>query len=318
MKWRALLPLAAALSVVVTSPLALGRGDEGGDDENDAGRLSASTFSGLALRSIGPALTSGRVGDFAVNPARTSEYYVAACSGGVWKTTNAGTTWKPVFDGQGSYSIGCVTLDPNNASVVWVGTGENNSQRSVSFGDGVYRSRDGGRSWENMGLRASEHIGMIAIDPRDSDTVYVAAQGPLWRAGGDRGLYKTTDGGRRWDRILDISDDTGVNEVHLDPRDPDVLYASTYHRRRRVWTLIDGGPESNIYKSTDGGANWRKVSGLPGGDKGRIGLDISPVNPDVVYAIVEAAEDKGGFYRSTDRGETWQRRSDYRTTSPQY
>ncbi|MHC4064994.1 MAG: VPS10 domain-containing protein [Planctomycetota bacterium] len=210
-------------------------------------------------------------------------------------------------------------MDPHNPNVVWVGTGENNSQRSVSFGDGVYRTRDGGKHWENMGLRESEHIGMILIDPRDSDTVYVAAHGPLWRAGGDRGLYKTTNGGATWERILHISDDTGVNEVHLDQRDPDVLYASAYQRRRRVWTLIDGGPESALYKSTDAGASWRKLSeGLPKVEMGRIGLGISPADPDVVYAIVEAADGKGGFFRSTDRGETWEKRNDYMTTSAQY
>ncbi len=288
--------------------------------ESQSGKpLPAKVFSSLKARSIGPALMSGRIGDFAVHPENRAHYYVAVCSGGVWKTVNAGTTWKPVFDSQGSYSIGCVTMDPNNHHVVWVGTGENNSQRSVSFGDGVYVSRDGGKSWKNAGLKESEHIGMIVVDPRDSDTVYVAAQGPLWRAGGDRGLYKTTDGGATWTRILHVSDDTGVNEVHIDPRDPDVLYASSYQRRRRVWTLINGGPESAIHKSTDAGATWRKLTaGIPAVDKGRIGLDVSPANPDVVYAIIEAAEEKGGFFRSPDRGETWEKRNDYTTTSPQY
>ncbi|MCH7705260.1 MAG: glycosyl hydrolase, partial [Planctomycetes bacterium] len=302
--------------------LAASVGLAGDDSEGESGKdkpMSAGTFAGLKLRSIGPALMSGRVGDFAVNPAKPSQYFVAVCSGGVWKTDNAGTTYKPVFDSQGSYSIGCVTMDPNNPNVVWVGTGENNSQRSVSFGDGVYRTRDGGAHWENMGLKESEHIGMIAIDPRDSDTVYVAAQGPLWRSGGDRGLYKTSDGGKTWDRVLHISDDTGVNEVHMDPRDPDVLYASSYQRRRRVWTLINGGPESAIYKSTDAGATWRKLThGIPGVDKGRIGMCISPANPDVVYAIIEAADGKGGFFRSTNRGETWEKRNDYMSSSPQY
>ncbi|MFQ5461563.1 MAG: WD40/YVTN/BNR-like repeat-containing protein [Phycisphaerae bacterium] len=289
-----------------------------GDDEKKGG-MSAGTFSGLKFRSVGPALMSGRICDFAVVPDDPSEYYVAVCSGGVWKTTDHGTTYKPIFDGEGSYSIGCVTIDPNNKHVVWVGTGENNSQRSVSFGDGVYRSRDGGKSWKNMGLKESEHIGMIVVDPRDSNTVYVAAQGPLWRAGGDRGLYKTTDGGESWVRVLHISDDTGVNEVHIDPRDPDVLYASAYQRRRRVWTLINGGPESDIYKSEDAGKTWRKLSsGIPGVDKGRIGLCVSPADPDVVYAIIEAANDKGGFFRSTDRGETWEKRNKYMASSPQY
>lgn len=281
--------------------------------------LSPETFAGLKLRLIGPALMAGRIADIAVNPQNFNEYYLAVASGGVWKTSNGGVTWAPVFDGEGSYSIGCVTIDPKNPFVVWVGTGENNSQRSVGWGDGVYRSRDGGRSWENLGLKESEHIGRIAIDPRDSNVVYVAAQGPLWRSGGERGLYKTIDGGRTWQRVLHISDDTGINEVHLDPRNPDVLYASAYQRRRHVWTLINGGPESAIYKSEDAGVTWRKINkGLPEVDLGRIGLAVAPANPDVIYAIVEAADGKGGVFRSTNRGETWEKRSDYMTTSPQY
>ena len=276
-------------------------------------------FSSLKARGIGPALTSGRIGDLAINPRRRSEWYVAVCSGGVWKTTNAGTTFKPIFDSQGSYSIGCLAMDPTNPLCVWVGTGENNSQRSVSFGDGVYRTLDGGATWKHLGLKDSEHIGMIAIDPRDTDVVYVAAQGPLWRSGGERGLYKTTDGGKTWDRVLHVSDDTGINEVHMDPNDPNTLYASAYQRRRRVWTLINGGPESGIWKSTDAGQTWREINrGLPGGDKGRIGLDIAPKNADVLYAIVESANSSGGVYRSTNRGESWQKRSSYMSSSPQY
>ena len=209
------------------------------------------------------------------------------------------STWAPpstpVFDAQSCYSIGCVTIDPSNSNVIWVGTGENNSQRSVAWGDGVYRSRDGGKSWQNMGLAKSEHIGRIAVDPSDSNVVWVAAQGPLWRAGEDRGLYKTVDGGKTWEKVLGISEHTGVNEVHLDPRDPDVAYASAYQRRRKVWTLINGGPESTIYKTTDGGESWRKIErGLPKVDMGRIGMAISPVNPDVIYAIVEAQRGQGG------------------------
>ncbi len=281
--------------------------------------MSSGTFGGLRFRSIGPALMSGRVGDLAVNPQRDAEYYVAVASGNIWKTVNDGITFEPVFDSEGSYSIGCITLDPNDSNVVWVGTGENNSQRSVSFGDGVYKSIDGGGSWKNVGLPESEHIGMVAIDPRDSDTVYVASQGPLWRTGGDRGLYKTTDGGETWERVLHVSDDTGINEIHLDPRDPDVLYASAYQRRRHVWTLINGGPESGVWKSTDAGTTWKEINGgLPSEDKGRIGLDISPADPDVVYAIVEAQKGKSGFFRSTDRGESWTKMSDHATTSPQY
>ncbi len=292
--------------------------DEGETAEPTIEKLDAGTFGALKFRSIGPAINSGRISDFAVNPLNHSEYYVTTASGGIWKTTNAGVTFSPIFDGQSSYSIGCIAMDPNDTNTLWVGTGENNSQRSVSFGDGVYKSIDSGRTWQNVGLKESEHVGMIQIDPRDSDVVYVAAQGPLWRSGGDRGLYKTTNGGKSWTRVLHVSDDTGINEVHMDPRDPDTLYASSYQRRRRQWTLIDGGPESSIYKSTDGGKTWNKAArGLPGGDLGRIGMDISPANPDVVYAIVNAANSPG-FYRSTDRGVSWQRMSGQRTSSPQY
>ncbi len=282
--------------------------------------LSAGNLAGLKLRGIGPALTSGRVADIAVNPERPAEFWVAAASGGVWKTTSGGVTFEPVFDGEGSYSIGCITVDPKNPSVVWVGTGENNSQRSVSFGDGVYRSTDGGVSWTRMGLERSEHIAKIVIDPRDSDVVWVASQGPLWNDGGDRGLYRSTDGGATWELVLDISPRTGVTDVILDPRDPDVVYAAAYQRRRHVWTLINGGPESAIYKSTDGGTTWRKLTnGLPKDvDLGRIGLAMAPSDPDVLYAIVEAARDEGGVFRSTDRGETWEKRSDHMSASPQY
>ncbi len=281
--------------------------------------LAPGTFAGLTLRSIGPAVTSGRIADVAISPGAPDTWWVASASGGVWKSDNAGVTWDPVFGDQGSYSIGCVTVDPNNPNVVWVGTGENNSQRSVSYGDGVYKSTDGGQSWKNMGLGDSQHIAGVLVDPRDSDTVYVASQGPLWNAGGDRGLYKTTDGGKSWTKSLEISKDTGVTAVAFDPRDPDVLYAASYQRRRHVWTLIDGGPESALYKSEDAGATWRKLEkGLPKGDLGRIGLVVSPADPDVVYAIIEATGDKGGFYRSSDRGESWEKRSGYVSGSPQY
>ncbi len=281
--------------------------------------LAAGTFAGLALRGIGPAVTSGRIVDVAIHPDQPSVWWVASASGGVWKSDNAGTTWTPVFDGQGSYSIGCLAIDPGNPNVVWVGTGENNSQRSVSYGDGVYKTEDGGKTWTDLGLKDSQHIGKIVIDPRDTDVVYVAAQGPLWNAGGDRGLYKTTDGGASWTKVLDISKDTGVTDIAMDPRDPDTLYAASYQRRRRVWTLIDGGPESAIYKSTDAGAHWKKLTnGLPMTDMGRIGLAVAPSEPDVVYATIEAARDAGGLYRSTDRGESWEMRSDYLSSSPQY
>ncbi len=281
--------------------------------------LTSSTLNGLTFRNIGPAYCSGRISDFAVNPANPSEYYVGVASGHIWKTTNAGTTYQPVFDNYGSYSIGPVVLDPNNPHVVWAGSGEYNSQRSVAYGDGVYKSEDGGQSWKNMGLKNSEHIGRILVDPRNSDVVFVAAQGPLWGPGGDRGLYKTTDGGKTWKQILFVSENTGITDVVCDPRNPDVLYAAAYQRRRHVWTLVNGGPECAIYKSTDGGTSWNKMnSGLPEGDMGRIGLAIAASNPDILYAIVEGKEDKGGFFRSVNRGATWQKQGNLQTVSAQY
>jgi photosystem II stability/assembly factor-like uncharacterized protein len=295
------------------SPEAKKTDEERPEDENKPREpMSTATFNGLRLRSIGPAFTSGRVVGLAVDPNNPSHYFVAAASGGVWKTLNAGTTWIPVFDREGSYSIGCIVLDPKNPLTVWVGTGENNSQRSVSYGNGVYRSDDGGKTWKNVGLKASEHIGRIAIDPKDSNIVYVAAQGPLWGPGGDRGLYKTTDGGKTWKQILKISENTGVTDVAIDPQNPETLYAAAYQRRRHMWTLIDGGPESALYKSTDAGATWNKLrAGLPTTELGRIGLAISPVDPNVLYATIEAADRKGGVFRSNDRGGSWERRNEF-------
>ena len=291
-----------------------GARDEDADKE-DAKRpwIPKRLLSGLKLRGIGPGLVSGRISDIAVVPGQEHIRYLAVSSGGVWKTVNAGTTWTPIFDQQGSYSIGCITLDPNDPKTVWVGTGENNSQRSVSWGDGVYKSVDGGTTWKNMGLETSEHIGRIVVDPRDSDVVWVAAQGPLWNEGGERGLYKTTDGGESWELVLEIDEHTGVSEVWLDPRDPDHAYAVAYQRARRVWTLIDGGPGSGIHETRDGGKSWRKLSnGLPNEELGRIGMAISPADPDVLYAIIEARSEKArGVYRSTDGGSNWQRRSGY-------
>ena len=255
----------------------------------------------------------------AVHPKNVGIIYVGTASGGLWKTTNGGATWTPLMDREGSYSIGWVTLDPKNPNVVWVGTGERNSQRSVAYGDGVYKSEDGGRSWKNVGLKNSEHIGRIVIHPENSNIVYVAAQGPLWSPGGDRGLYKTTDGGKTWDQVLKISDNTGVSDVVLDPRNPDVIVATAYQRRRHFFTLINGGPESAIHRSTDGGKTWTKVNtGLPNEELGRIGVAISAVNPDVLYAIVESANRRGGIFRSTDNGVTWERRMDYNQGSPMY
>ena len=281
-------------------------------EEEKKGAMNADTFAGLKFRSIGPGVESGRVMSIAVNPKQTNEFYVGVASGGVWKTVNDGTTWTPVFSNEGSYSVGWVALDPNDSSVVWVGSGESNSQRSVSYGDGIYRSVDGGKNWENLGLKKSEHIGRVVIDPRDSKVVYVSAEGPLWGPGGDRGVYKTVDGGKTWKAVLTISENTGVNDIAIDPSNPDILYASAYQRRRHVFTLIDGGPESAIYKSTDAGATWNKLkSGLPTVEMGRIGLAVSPADPNVVYAAVEAADGKGGIFRSEDKGANWERRNEF-------
>ncbi|MCF8248186.1 MAG: glycosyl hydrolase [Saprospiraceae bacterium] len=276
---------------------------------------------GLSWRSVGPAITSGRISDFAVDPQHRSTYYVASSAGGVWKTTNAGSTYEPIFDGEGSYSIGCVTLDPSNASTVWVGTGENNNQRSVNYGDGVYKSNDAGKSWSNMGLKNSEHIGKIIVDPRNSDVVYVAAIGPVWSAGGDRGVYKTADGGRSWTMVLNgtdgkslIDENTGANDIVMDTHNPDVLYASAFQRRRHVFTYVGGGPGSTIYKSVNGGKSWEKTAnGLPGGDLGRIAFAFSS-DPEILYTMVEAQEGKGGFFKTTDRGASWEKQSGHVTS----
>jgi len=281
--------------------------------------LTSSTFNGLSFRSIGPAWCSGRISDFAVNPENHSEIFVAASAGNIWKTTNNGTTWDPVFDKYGAYAIGCLKMDPENPYVIWAGTGENNHQRQLGYGDGIYKSEDGGGSWKNMGLKESRHIGMIAIDPRNTDVVYVAAEGSLWGPGGDRGLFKTTDGGKTWNKVLEISENTGVNNVVLDPRNPDVLYATSEQRRRHVFTKIGGGPESAVYKSKDAGKTWDKIiSGLSSGDIGGMGIAISPVNPDVLYLIMEATGESGGFYRSVNRGASWSKMSSYASSGQYY
>ncbi len=276
-------------------------------------------ISGLKFRSLGPALTSGRISEIAVDPSNHKRFFVAASAGGVWRTTNAGTTFDPVFDNEGSFSIGTVVFDPSNFNTVWVGTGENNNQRSVNYGDGVYKSVDGGSSWKNMGLKNSEHIGRIIVDPKNSNTVFVAALGPLWAPGGERGVYRSKDGGKTWEQVLKIDENTGVNDIVMDPRDPNVLYASSFQRRRHVFTYVGGGPQSTIYKSTDGGTTWEKsAQGLPSEDIGRIGLAISPANPELIYAMVEAARGKGGTFLSTNRGGSWEKMSDYASAGNYY
>jgi photosystem II stability/assembly factor-like uncharacterized protein len=292
-----------------------------GTASEPASLITADLLSGLAFRNIGPAIMSGRISDIVMHPKRAATWYVAVGSGGVWKTENAGTTWMPVFDAQPSYSIGCITLDPSNPDTVWVGTGENVSGRHVGFGDGVYKSLNGGKTWTNMGLKSSEHISRILVDPRNSAVVYVAAEGPLWAPGGERGLYRSADGGKTWTLSLEVSKDTGVTSAELDPSHPDILYAASYQRRRTVAAFIGGGPESAIHKSEDAGKTWRKLTvGLPTGDVGKIGLAVSPIDPRVVYATVEASPGDRGFYRSTNMGESFEKRSSFISggTGPHY
>ncbi|TDJ01288.1 MAG: glycosyl hydrolase, partial [Caldithrix sp.] len=277
--------------------------------ENDL--LSDKTFAGLKLRSIGPAFMSGRIADIAINPSDPSQWYVAVGSGGVWKTDNASTTWQPIFDDQPSYSVGCVTIDPNENTIIWVGTGENVGGRHVGYGDGIYRSADGGASWENMGLKETHHISKIIVHPENSDILWVAAQGPLWSKGGERGLYKTSDGGKKWKRVLGDAEWTGVTDILIDPRNPDQLYAATWQRHRNVAAYMGGGPGSGIHRSSDGGETWEKLSnGLPESNMAKIGLAISPQNPDVLYAAIELDRRTGGVYRSANRGVSWTKQSD--------
>jgi photosystem II stability/assembly factor-like uncharacterized protein len=264
---------------------------------------------------------AGRIADIAIDPSRPATWYVAVGSGGLWKTTNAGTTFAPIFDDKPSYSIGCISVDPRQSDTIWVGTGENVAGRHVGYGDGVYCSKDGGKTFEHLGLKGSEHISKILIDPRDSRTVFVAAQGPLWSPGGERGLFKTTDGGATWKNVLSKGPYTGVTDVVQDPSQPDTLYAATHQRHRTVWALLDTGSESGIYKSTDGGETWRELTeGLPSGNKGKIALGISAQKNHVVYASIELPNRKGGFYRSENRGESFQKKSDFVSggTGPHY
>lgn len=273
---------------------------------------------GLTFRSIGPAITGGRVVDIAVNPKNTNEFFVASGHGSLWKTTNGGATFIPAFEGQSSFAMGAVAIDPSNPNIVWAGTGENNNQGNVIYGDGVYKSDDGGGSWKNMGLKTSEHIGGFAIDPQNSNVVYVAAYGSMRNEGGDRGIFKTSDGGKTWRNVLKISPYTGCFEVHMDPQSSATVYAVAHQRMRKGYTNVGGGEESAIYRSTDSGANWQKImKGMPSESVGRIGMAVSPVDPDILYAVVQAKEGSG-LYRSENRGATWAKQGSYNTTYPFY
>lgn len=281
----------------------------------DSLSISAATF-----RSVGPSFMTGRIADVVIDPADESHWYVGVASGGVWETKNAGVTFQPIFDKQKVYSIGCITLDPNSRNL-WVGSGENVGGRHISFGDGVYLSRDGGKTWKNMGLKESNHISKIIVHPTNPDIVWVAAQGPLWSKGGERGVYMTTDGGAKWKRVLGDDEWTGATELLIDPRNAHVLYAATWQRHRTVAAYLGGGPKSGLHKSTDGGKTWEKLkTGLPAGSVGKIGLVMSPQNPDLIYAAIETELKKGGFYRSEDRGMSWTKKSDMVSggTGPHY
>ena len=299
---RQLLMIAALAACVVA--VVTGQGPA-----NDGAGLAADALKGLELRSIGPTLTTGRIQDIEIDPRNPSVWYVASAFGGLWKTENRGITFAPVFDSGPSFTLCCVVVDPKDSNIVWLGTGENTSQRSAHFGDGVYKSTDAGKTWKRVGLENSEHIGRILIDPRNSNVVYVASQGPLFSAGGERGLYKTTDGGATWNAVLTISPDTGISDIVFDPKNADVIYASAYQRRRAVGQMIGGGPEGGIFKTTNGGRNWTRLTrGLPAGDMGRVGLAIDGrKNPATVFALVDAKRPEAGFFRSDDAGNTWTR-----------
>jgi photosystem II stability/assembly factor-like uncharacterized protein len=271
----------------------------------------SSIYSGLKFRSIGPALMSGRISDIVIHPENENVWYVTAGSGGVWKTENSGTTWKSIFDGQKSYSIGCISLDPQNPNIIWVGTGENVGGRHVAYGDGIYKSEDGGNSWKNMGLKKSEHLSKIIVHPNNSDIIWVASQGPLWSKGGERGVYKSTDGGKSWQQTLGDNEWVGATDLLIDPRNSDLLYAATWQRHRTVAGYLGGGPGTAIYKSNDGGDNWIKLKkGLPKSNMGKIGLVLSPQQPDVIYAAIELDRRTGGVYKSENQGGSWKKMSD--------
>ena len=277
------------------------------NQKTEAKKVSLDAFK---FRNVGPAFLSGRIADIVTHPENSNVWYVAVGSGGVWKTENAGTTWSPIFDDQSTYSTGCITLDPSNPSTVWVGSGENVGGRHVAYGDGIYKSTDDGKTWKNMGLKNSEHISEIIVHPDNSDVVWVAVQGPLWSKGGERGLYKTTDGGANWKQVLGNNEWTGVTDIMVDPRNPQIIYAATWDRHRTVAALMGGGPGSGIHRSDDGGNTWRKLTnGLSSSNMGKIGITISPQQPDVVYAAIELDRTKGGVYRSANRGESWTKMS---------
>ena len=281
----------------------------------------ADAFNALHFRSVGPAVMSGRLSDIAVYEANSNIFYVGSAHGGVWKTINNGTTFTPLLQDEGLLSIGALTVSQTNPDLLWVGTGEANNRQSTSWGDGIYKTTDGGRTFQNMGLRDSKHINRIIIDPMDNDVVLVAAVGPLFGPGGDRGVYKTTDGGRTWKLVLSGDENTGANDLVRSHTNPNILFASLYQRRRTACCVNGGGPGSGIWKSTDGGDHWTKLSGngLPAGPLGRIALDVYRQSSNIVFALIEGASagrggegggraattGETGLYRSDDGGQSW-------------
>ena len=260
-------------------------------------------FQRLEWRSIGPANMGGRTADVEGVPGNANIVYVATASGGLWKTVNGGVTWKPIFERQETFSIGDIALAPGNPDVVWVGTGESNVRNSVSFGDGVYKSTDGGKNWQHMGLKDTEHISAIAIHPQNPDIVYVGALGHAFAPNDERGVFMTTDGGKTWTKTLYIDKEHGVSDLEIDPTNPNILYAGMWSFERKPWTHRSGSEKGGLFKSIDGGRTWNKLTnGLPK-LLGRIGVRVAPSNPNVVYAIVESKD--GTLYRSDDRGETF-------------
>jgi len=264
-----------------------------------------SPFDSLHFRSIGPAATGGRIHDIEVDPRDPAIMYVAAATGGIWKTTNHGTFWKPIFEGQPDNTFGDIAIFAGDPNIVWAGTGEQNNRQSSSWGTGVYRSSDGGATWAHLGLTETRSIGRVRLHPTDPNIAYVAAVGNLWKPSPDRGVYKTTNGGQTWTKILEVDTLTGATDLAMDPRDPNVLYAATYQRLRSAFGFNGGGPGSAIYKTTDAGSHWTRLeNGIPTGDKGRIAITIAQSNPNVLIALIEHAT-ATGTDRSEDDGATW-------------